>query len=85
MALPRVGRISAAASKGSRDDILTELLQRLAVEIDQTSDPRAVASLSARLVDVLDRVTQENPDDATKGSGILDELTARRAGRPEAG
>ena len=64
--------------------VLDELLLRLAMEIDQATDPKTIAPLSARLIDVLDRV-EDADTDSQKGGSFLDELTARRAQRPEAG
>ncbi|MBU5625029.1 MULTISPECIES: hypothetical protein [Corynebacterium] len=54
------------------------------MEIDQATDPKTIAPLSARLIDVLDRV-EDADTDSQKGGSFLDELTARRAQRPEAG
>lgn len=84
VAIPRAGRITAAVRRNNKHEVLDELLLRLAMEIDQATDPKTIAPLSARLIDVLDRVEDENTD-SQKGGSFLDELTARRAQRPEAG
>ena len=82
--IPRAGRITTAVRRNNKQDVLDELLLRLAMEIDQATDPKTIAPLSARLIDVLDRV-EDADNDSEKGGSFLDELTARRAQRPEAG
>lgn len=82
--LPRAGRITAAVRRHNKKEILDELLLRLAMEVDQATDPKAVASLSARLVDVIDRV-EESDNDSQKGGSVLDDLAARRTQRSETG
>lgn len=79
---PRRARagIADAAATGDREKILAALRQHLAHEIDNCDDPRAVASLTARLVDVIDRIAPGS-ESTTKGGGALDEIAHRRAQR----
>ncbi len=73
--------VAEAAATGDRAAILAALRDRLAKEIDYCYDPRALASLSARLVDVIDRTEPAKPAGKPNGGGALDQIAERRAAR----
>ena len=66
---------------GDRLQSLKALRDRLAVQIDQCDSGRDVASLSARLVEVLDKIaTAEDAEPKDRGTA-LDEFSRRRQAR----
>lgn len=71
------------AASGTQREALVALRQRLAWQIDTCDDPRAVATLSNRFMDNLDRIAALDAEGAQAG-GFLDELTRRRAERAKA-
>lgn len=73
--------VAEAAATGDRAAILGALRDRLAKEIDYCYDPRALASLSARLVDVIDRTEPAKPTGKSNGGGVIDQIAQRRAAR----
>lgn len=69
--------ISSAAASGSELETLTALRDRLAWQIDVSDSARDVAALSARLVDVIERIAAIKPLKTSKA----DELAKKRAQR----
>lgn len=73
--------VAKAAATGNRATVMAALRDRLASEIDICVDQRALASLTARLVDVLDRTDSAPATGTSNGGGALDEIARRRAAR----
>lgn len=67
---------------GDRLGTLRALRDRIALQIDETDSARDVAALAQRLMDVLEQI--EHLDPAKRGDEV-DEITARRRSRRDAG
>lgn len=76
-------RIVAAVSTGKSKQIYSALRRRLAEEIDATEDPKIVAVLASKLVEVETKMELFTKVDKTGSK--LDELTARREQRRRKG
>ncbi|MGJ4168894.1 hypothetical protein [Corynebacterium macclintockiae] len=74
--------VAKAAATEGHYETLAALRQKLAVEIDLATTARDLATLSARLLDTMDRISSlEAAQDKKKAGGALDELTRRRQER----
>jgi len=73
--------VAAAASSGDQLRTLEALRDRLAGEIDVCESPRDLASLSARMVDVLAQIKLAVAAQPEQKGTALDELQRRRAAR----
>ena len=80
---PAAGNVGLEATVQGGDLLLSlcALRDRLAAEIDQCGSGRDVASLSARLVEVLARVDELERDRGQVKGTSLDEFTRRRQAR----
>lgn len=80
-AVSATASVLSAAESGDQMRTLCALRDRLAGEIDRCESPRDLASLSARMVDVLAQIKLAVAAQPEQKGTALDELQRRRAAR----